>query len=154
MDYESISGLARSEGRRVNELLALAPNSDPFYAQTPGRVRAGEWFAEVWKLLGQPDGAHLRRLHYQLISQQTPPSLPDGAPYENTDTCWMFLNMASRNARYLKLVDPTAFEDHRSPQPYLRASSRPAPSPGWRIDGLEFDWERPSLPSLDAAALD
>jgi hypothetical protein len=153
MDYESIREQASGEGRRVNELLALAPGSDPFYAQTPGRVRAGEWFADVWRLLGQPSGAHLRRLHYQLISQQTPPSLPDGAPYENTDTCWVFLNTASRNARYLKLVDPTAFEDHRSPQPYLNAVSRPAPSPAWSVDDLEYE-DPQSLPRLDASMLD
>lgn len=146
MDYESIREEAKDSGRRISEMLALTVSSDPFYARMPSRVRDAEWFADVWQLLGEPVGAHLRRIHYQVISQPTPILRPDGSPYENTEECWMLLNSGSRNARYLELVDPTAFEDHRSPMPHLYVRSRLIEGPDWSIGD---SYGRPSLPSLD-----
>ena len=154
-DYDDIVVDAREQGCRVSELLALSVGADPFYAGQPSRMRDGAWFADLWQRLGRPHGAHLRRLHYQLISQATPPTLPDGRPYENTEASWAFLNSASRNARYLGYISPTSLEDHRSAQPVLFATSRPTPAPEWAIDALDGYWNSPpALPSLDTAAFD
>ena len=80
--------------------------------------------------------------------QDEPPPLPNGQPYRNTSRDWQFLNRASRNARYLRLVDPTALEDHRSAPPALFASSRPSPAPAWEVDRLA-EWDGPpSLPTI------
>lgn len=151
MDYDEIREAARSQGCRVEELLALTRANDPFYAGLPGRARDAEWFADLWRMLGQPVGAHLRRLHYQLVSQASPPRMPTGRPYENTELCWQYLNTASRNARYLGLLSPTALEDHRSPEPHLYATSRTPPEPSWSVDYPPLDWEdAPSLPTITA----
>ncbi|MGI9057112.1 MAG: hypothetical protein ACR2H5_00855, partial [Ktedonobacteraceae bacterium] len=64
-----------------------------------------------------------RRVHYQIVSQRTPILLPNGKPYENTAECWDTLNMASKAARYLQLVDPAAFSDRRNDDPVICASS-------------------------------
>jgi hypothetical protein len=149
MDYAALLALAKRRGCRVDELLALSRNSDPFFVGQPARTRDGEWFAEVWDLLGQPSGAHLRRLHYQLVSGTTPPRLPDDSAYENTVACWVYLNQASRNARYLGLIDPRALTDHRSAPPALFAASRTAPTPAWTVDRLGSWGTRPPLPTID-----
>src|SRR5262249_1753395 len=115
------------------------------------RQRDGQWFGEVWEQLGQPEGAHLRRLHYQLVSQTEPRPMPGGATYENTEACWQYLNAASRNARYLGLVSPSMLEDHRSTEPSLFAEWRVAPTPAWGLATLDVDpddgW---SLPAIEA----
>ena len=69
------------------------------------------------------DKVHIRRVHYQIVSQRTPVMLPNGKPYENTAECWDMLNMASKVARYLQLVDPAAFTDRRNDDPVICASS-------------------------------
>ncbi len=46
---------------------------------------------------------------------------PNGKPYENTIECWDALNIASKAARYLRLVDPAAFNDRRSPEVQIYA---------------------------------
>jgi hypothetical protein len=149
MDYDEIREEAKLRGCSVKELLALTVNSDPFYAGMPSRRRNGEWFTALWDHLGRPRGAHLRRLHYLLVSEPTPPLRPDGAPYVNTYDNWMLLNGASREARYLGLVDPTALEDHRSAPPALFAGSRPTPAPAWDVSGLGRWEDPPSLPWIE-----
>jgi hypothetical protein len=63
-----------------------------------------------------------RSYHHQIISQNPPVLMPNGLPYENTETCWSMLNLASKAARYLQLVDPGAFNDRRNPDPIVHAS--------------------------------
>ena len=64
---------------------------DPFAAGTPGRKANAEWFAGVWRTLHLRVGAHIRRVHYRLISQPTPIRMPSGTPFLNTERCWEFL---------------------------------------------------------------
>jgi hypothetical protein len=47
------------------------------------------------------------------------PCKHDGMPYENTEGCWDYLNEASKQARYLRLVSPEAIVDHRNPEPHI-----------------------------------
>jgi hypothetical protein len=119
MNYEAIKSLAKQRGCKVTDLIALAPQNDPFYVGTPGDLEKGTWFAELWQRFGFSVGVHIRRVHYRIISQEKPILMPNGLPYENTETCWDFLNQASKMARYLNLVDPAAFVDRRNPEPHV-----------------------------------
>lgn len=118
LDYETLKAMARQIGQPVKNLMALAPTNDPFYAGTPARVRDGEWFAALWAEHGGA-GAHLRRFHYQLISQSTKIKLPDGSNYENTEQCWKYMNCASKAARYLGLVGADDIVDQRNDKPMI-----------------------------------
>jgi len=123
MDYEQIKQMAKASGQRVTDLIALAPQNDPFYTGTPSDWALAEWFAQLWHAFGYSGHVHIRRVHYQIISQRPPIALPNGKPYENTEECWNILNLASKAARYLRLVDPAAFDDRRNPDPVVFATS-------------------------------
>jgi hypothetical protein len=53
-----------------------------------------------------------------------------GTPYENTEGCWDYLNEASKQARYLRLVSPEAIVDHRNPAPQIYMGLRGSPGDG------------------------
>ncbi len=151
MNYEMIKQLAREMGCKVTDLIPLAPQNDPFYTGTPGDWALGEWFAALWHQFAYTDKVHIRRVHYQIVSQRTPILLPNGKPYENTAECWDTLNMASKAARYLQLVDPAAFSDRRNDDPVICASSA---SPDPRIVLHSNLWQEllhlPPFPDLPA----
>ncbi|MGI8656853.1 MAG: hypothetical protein ACR2LC_16735 [Pyrinomonadaceae bacterium] len=113
--YEAIKAEAKQRRCKVTDLIALAPQNDPFYVGTPGSMALAQWFAELWERFGYSTGVHLRRVHYQIVSQDQPVMLPNGEPYENTERCWDTLVQASGYARNLDLVDPDAFVDRRNP---------------------------------------
>ncbi len=123
MDYEMIKQLAKEMGCKVTDLIPLAPQNDPFYTGTPSDWALAEWFAQLWRAFGYQDKVHIRRVHYQIVSQRTPVLLPNGESYKNTAECWDTLNMASKAARYLQLVDPAAFSDRRNDDPVVYAPS-------------------------------
>lgn len=147
--YATIKNLAAQRGVRVTELIALAPKNDPFYCGTPGDLDKGRWFAALWRQFGYQRGVHLRRMHYQLVSQDPPVQRPDGLPYTNTESCWDYLNEASKAARYLGLVDAAAFVDRRNPDPLLYARYWDDPTPGYSVYGSwGFDLALPDFPEL------
>lgn len=112
IDYEALVAMAKSIGRSVKDLIALAPQHDPFFAGRPHRVREAEWFANVvWAKYGAV-GMNPRRAHYLLLS--TAITTPDGSPYENTKKCLTMLISASLTARYLDLVPFDALGDARN----------------------------------------
>jgi hypothetical protein len=83
--YERIKAmkkLAREHGLPWNipDLLALAPKNDPFYAGSPASRRDAEWFVACWRDLRFTAGTHTRRIHYRLVSGDTPVKKPDGKP--------------------------------------------------------------------------
>src|SRR5215469_7437381 len=149
MNYETIKQYARQTGQRVTDLIALAPQNDPFYMGTPTDVAMAEWFAGLWRAFGYSTGVHLRRIHYQVVSQQPPALLPNGLPYENTVECWDFLNMASKAARYLRLVDPAAFVDRKNAEAVLYAEHG-ASDPQVYLGGYinTYDFAFPDFPEL------
>ncbi len=117
MDYESLKELAKQLKRPVKSLLALSPGNDPFYCGMDAQVEKAKWFTELWERFGYTSGVHLRRMHYQIISQEPPERMVNGKPYENTDLCWNYLGLASQAARYLEMVDPENFVDRRNGAP-------------------------------------
>lgn len=142
--YDMIKEMAKSQKCRVTDLIALAPQNDPFYAGTPSDRALGEWFADLWRQFGYRSNVHIRRVHYQIISQDPPIQLPDGTTYENTERCWDVLNQASKMARYLELVDAAAFADRRNPDPHIYTRYRPEPpavsvyDSGWQAELPDF----------------
>lgn len=119
MNYESIKGLAKELKCKATDLIALAPQNDPFYVGAPAQRIAAEWFADIFNSFGVTGNVHVRRIHYLMISQEKPFLTPDGTPYENTEGCWKYLNNASKYARYLDLVDSALFVDKRNPDPVI-----------------------------------
>lgn len=124
---KDIAGRIRDAGGscKVTDLIALAAQNDPFYVGTDTDCKNGQWFADLWGRFGYTDNIHLRRVHYQIVSQKAPVLMPNGDPYENTLRCWNFLEQASKAARYLELIDPKAFTDRRNPDPHLFAEWLP-----------------------------
>ncbi len=149
MDYGQIKQLAKTTGQRVTDLIVLAPQNDPFYTGTPTDWALAEWFTQLWQAFGYTGGVHIRRVHYQIVSQDQPVVLPNGVPYENTMECWDILNLASKAARYLGLVDAAAFRDRRNPEPVVYARhwrSRPAVYASGDIE--TSDLSLPAFPAL------
>ena len=153
--YEAIKATAKAHKLRVTDLIALAPQNDPFYAGTPGDWELAEWFADLWERFGYGAGVHIRRVHYQIISQDPPVMMPNGEPYENTDRCWGILSQASKVARYLGLVDPAAFVDRRNPDPYIHLY-RPETDPDLFVAGdlWSDDLDLPAFPGVPGYGLD
>jgi len=116
-NYAIIKAIAKEIGEKVTELIALAPQNDPFYCGTDGDITKAHWFLGIWQRAGFSAGAHLRRVHYWIVSQSPPVIKPDGTSYQNTENDWSFLLMASKAARYLGLVQIADIADHKNPAP-------------------------------------
>jgi len=154
-NYSYIKELAGAEGLRVSDLIALAPQNDPFYTGTASDIECAAWFADLWERFGYYRGVHIRRVHYQIISQDPPVMMPDGTPYENTERCWGFLNKASKAARYLNLVDAGAFVDRRNPEPRIYLQNGDA-DPTLGVSGQLWgdDIRLPNFPTIPAYYVD
>jgi hypothetical protein len=156
MDYGTIKEVAKDMGVSVQDLIALAPQNDPFYTGTPGELKKARWFSSIWNRFGYSHGVHLRRVHYQLVSQDPPIAKPNGDPYQNTRKDWDWLTLAAKYARYLGLVKPESFVDRRNPDAITYADYQVDPSPS--VDLLDpergLDVEFPDLPYLFANGYD
>ena len=142
LSYEDIKHLAKElrakgESVQVGDLLALSRNNDPFYVGSPAVIEKAEWFAEIWRRGQFRSGAHLRRIHYWLVSQKQP-AKADGMPYENTLNDWQYLCVAGKAARYLGLVAIEDIADHRNPEPHLIADYTGG-TPYYSVDGFDLD---------------
>ena len=70
-NHDALKQLSNDLGRPVSTLIALASRNDPFFIG-PRRQTEAEWFARLWKKLKIGHGAHVRRIHYLLVSQKKP----------------------------------------------------------------------------------
>ena len=153
IDYSRIKEIAKERGCRTKDLIVLSPDNDPFYVGTPANWRWGEWFTVLWQRFGYQGGVHLRRVHYQVISQKVPVLMPDGQPYENSNHCWGKLTAASKQARYLNLIDVGHFSDRRNAEAQNYGSAHYEYEPYIELtqeaeeDNLQLP-EFPDLPSL------
>src|SRR5689334_5564542 len=100
-NYDRIKEEAAARKIPVTDLIALAPGNDPMYSGKPADKVIARWFADLWEQFGYSTGVHLRRVHYQIISQDPPVKLPEGMKikigpdewtdvYHNYDACWNF----------------------------------------------------------------
>jgi len=149
MNFEEIIQAKKERGCTVADLIVLARNNDPFYVGTNAHKRDATWFTEIWERFGYRDGVHLRRIHYRLVSQKEPVVMPSGLPYENTEACWSFLAAASKYARWLKMVDPGAFDDRRNGKPEIFHDKEEVFAPCVTVsDDWNWGFETPDLPDL------
>ena len=148
--YEAIKTLAKDTGGRVTDYLVLAPQNDPYYSGAPAQVQAAAWFCALWRQFGYKSGVHLRRMHYQLVSQEDARK-PDGTRYDNTEGDWKLLCAAGKYARYLGMIEPAAFVDRRNPDPHIHA-----PSASWQSSSPRLEIDDPSwyLPTIQASIAD
>jgi hypothetical protein len=144
-NYDDIKIEAKRRGIPVTDLIALSPSNDPMYAGKPADRQLAEWFSELWNKFGYGHGVHIRRVHYQIISQDPPVKMPNGEPYENTERCWDILSQASKQARYLGYVDAAAFDDRRNPEAIINATLEPEQPYIGLYDNL---WQTPRLPDF------
>ena len=161
MNYKSIKALARERGERVTELLALSAQNDPFYVGTKSDVAKARWFADIWERFGYTRGLHLRRVHYEVVSQREPIVLPVPLSwkvretgerkhtdvYLNNDRCWQELELAGKYARYLGYVNPAAFVDRRNPVPIINAEARGEPELSYWLDE-DWGWGALAFPDM------
>jgi len=151
MDYERIKDLAKIGGKRVNDLLALAPGNDPFYIGRPADMTAARWFADLLQSSGldSVEALHLRRVHYRLVAAADV-LMPTGAAYENTDSCWKYLCNAGKYARVLGYVNEDSFVDRRNPDPIINVNyTGDGGHPGYWVASADGLPQLPSLPELN-----
>jgi hypothetical protein len=116
LNYADLQALAETLGRPLKTL--VASHHDPFMAGLPAREHNARWFADLWQRFGRR-GGHIRHIHYRMVSQPNPLSMPDGRPYENTEKCFFFLNEAARDARFLNLIPWRDLIDRRNDEPTI-----------------------------------
>ncbi|HWS84565.1 MAG TPA: hypothetical protein VN207_09940 [Ktedonobacteraceae bacterium] len=112
----------RGEKIKMKDFLVNAEEGDPFNAHRYEEL--GRWFVEQWRRF-KPGATtvHVRGLHYAISALASTPDavyLPNGTLYDNTDLRWQDLQRAGKYARYLKMIDPEAFEDRRSRDPIVK----------------------------------
>lgn len=152
-NYEEIKEMAQKIKCKVSDLIALASQNDPFYQGTPTTRTLAEWFADLYYRQGWNHiRNHIRRCHYQIVSLSV--SLPNGKPYENTMECWDTLLLASKAARYLKLVDMASFNDERNADPISYAPAR-SDDPSITVDDYLYssDLRLPDFPNPPSYSL-
>lgn len=153
MNYDTIKALAKEHKISAKDLLALAPGNDPFYVGQPSQKEWAQWFSHLWQHLGLGTGVHLRRIHYQIVSQDPPLVTPSGHLYQNTDNDWNTLNTASKWARYLGLIAIDAFVDRRNPEPILNdgfafGNNQTTPETGIYGQWDDSNYRLPQVPEL------
>lgn len=136
--------LAAESRVRLQDLLVMAPQNDPYNCGGRAQIEQGKWFAEWWNRLMETRG-HIRKFWYKAVSQREPILMPDGRTLTNTESNWQKFQTYSKYARYLGFIDPLMIVDHRNPEPHLFAPEPvEAGNPEWEIE----DWGGFSLPKI------
>ena len=166
-NYDSLRSLSAELGRPVATLLVQDASADPFYAELPMRLTRAQWFKQIWDRLNIQPGAHLRRIHYRLVSEPIP--LPrvirwkdaetgeqlETSTYVNNKNCWIFLGDAASDARYLGLIPVEHIADQRNaetvvnyaPVEHPAAINAVSTDPSLDLD-LDIDTQASAFPSL------
>jgi hypothetical protein len=120
----------KTAGGSLKSLTVLAPQNDPFRVDTDANHRDGAWLANTIEGIGVSGRRHLRGLHYILIGQHK----PNGQPYTNTDTDWLWLGSAAKAARWLGYLQFDQIVDQRNAVPEIREFAPPNPQPWVSVD--------------------
>ena len=98
-----IEAASKEDGCSLKDLSVLSKGIDPYRLDTPANHERGRWFTEQMDRLNlRHRRIHLRGFHYALLGST---AMPTGAPYENTDDNWQWLDSkASKAARWLGYV--------------------------------------------------
>jgi hypothetical protein len=126
---DDLFALAKKLCRRQETLVTLQKANDPWMADVDWRSKHAYWVADIFERFDIRSDiferfdirsrVHGRRVHYRLISQETPILQVDGTPYVNTVDCWERLCAAIRDARYLDLISTDVIIDRRNPAPVI-----------------------------------
>jgi hypothetical protein len=133
---QQLDEVVDESGFALKDLTVLANQNDPFRVDTPARHRDGEWLAITAQELGLGERKiHLRGLHYMLIGRPK----PDGTPYTNTESDWLWLQSdAGKAARWLGYIPFDQIVDQRNTPPVVCIFERTEPyaylNPGLDID--------------------
>lgn len=124
-----------------NAATVLARQNDPFRLDTPANHRDGAWLANTADELGLGNRTvHLRGLHYMLIGMPK----PNGEPYTNTQSDWLWLSgTAGKAARWLGYLPWDQVVDQRNAPPTIVEHEPCEPEPYLHV-GLHV-----SIPSAD-----
>ncbi len=140
---DELKEFAKDNGVNMGDILALARQNDPFACGTKTQIEQAEWFLNLWNKFGYTTGVHLRRIHYQIVSQRER-STHTGETYQNTVEHWGYLCESAKFARSLRYVPVNAFEDHRNPPPITFVTPRGNdPVPG--VDIWMDSWQMPTI---------
>ena len=112
MDIEIIKSLAKKEGKKVKDFLALAMQNDPFYIK-PSEINKAKWLLKIWKKEGEPT-KHPRGFHYRIMDKRY--KMHNGAEYINSENCWNYLKEGYKYARLLGLIPYESVLDHQNPK--------------------------------------
>ncbi|MBC8868191.1 MAG: hypothetical protein H8E44_02170 [Planctomycetes bacterium] len=143
---QALKRLAEDWGVPKQDLLVLAPANDPFNSGTSTNKAMAKWFARLLDEHGLPPGKHLRRYFYLLVTLDATVTMPNGKIFENTESCWSYLQKSSTHARYQGLIDPSQFSDNRNPSALeFQPEPRLKPDATWEVDSFST-WIAPSIP--------
>jgi hypothetical protein len=115
-----IRAASRTSGLRLDDLTVLAIQNDPYRLDTPANHVVAKWFTgQLNELFPPPSIAHLRGLHYVLVSIGGVLK-PDGSPYQNTLDDYLWMNeKAAKAARWLGYVGFERIKDQRNDAPVI-----------------------------------
>jgi hypothetical protein len=132
------TAIAEGHGTKLGlkDFTVLAPQNDPFRLDTTANHRDGAWLAMTARELGLGNRKiHLRGLHYMVIGRPK----PDGTPYTNTDTDWLWLSSGcGKAARFLGHIPFDQIVDQRNSEPTVRIFRQPVLWPYVNV-GIEVD---------------
>jgi hypothetical protein len=149
-DVKELKKALAKQGVKVNipDLLGLSRTNDPFYFGSKADKVSSKWIAKKLDEVGllHTPGIHIRKPHYQFISQPKQVKLwDDKTDYLNDKNSWAALNRASRAARYLGTVDVENFEDRRNPDPIIFVTPNSIPKPNLAKNSDYWDWDLPEI---------
>jgi hypothetical protein len=121
--HADLKALAKELRRTIDTLHVLDRGHDPYMAETPARLKAAHWFADLYGTLRKKVGIHVRHIFYWLVSQSNPVTV-NGKPFENTVECANTLGEAILDARYLDLIPANVIIDRRNPDPVINFFGR------------------------------
>ena len=109
-------------------LTVLSTAVDPYRLDTDAGHRDGSWIAEqLNRLLARGRKIHWRGLHYLLVSS-TSLTKPNGEPYRNIDSDWIWLvESAGKSARWLGYVGFDRITDARNAEPVIFRKAKVLP---------------------------
>jgi hypothetical protein len=115
-------------GTSLAALTVLSTAVDPYRLDTDAGHRDGSWVAEqLNRLLAPGKKIHWRGLHYLLVST-TGLTKPDGEPYRNIDSDWVWLvESAGKSARWLGYISFERITDHRNAEPVIFHKAKATP---------------------------
>lgn len=139
---QALEEAATLHGLSMKDLTVMSALADPFRLDTPANHRDGKWLADTAATLGLGTRKiHTRGLHYMILGQ----TMPSGAMYVSDDESWVWLEKASKVARWLGYIPFDQITDQRNSPPVVRIFTPPSP---WPYITVPIDVEIPDADDI------